>query len=141
MERGRPRKYETAEELEAAVFDYFKQFEEVENIEDLRKKPTVAGLALHLGFASRQSIYDYAENGAFSYVIKKALLALEDYHEGALSGNNVTGHVFWLKNHGWADKKELDGSFDVTQLVIEAIDDEASDDENADEVSAVDYNA
>lgn len=138
---GRPRKYETAEELEDAVFNYFKQFDEVDNLEDLRKKPTVAGLALHLGFASRQSIYDYAEKGEFSYVIKRALLALEDFHEGALSGNNVTGHVFWLKNHGWADKKELDGSFDVTQLVIEAIDDATDDDEAAAEVSAADYDA
>ena len=137
MERGRPRKYDTAEELEMAVFNYFKQFDEVENIEDLRKKPTVAGLALHLGFASRQSIYDYSESGDFSYVIKKALLALEDYHESALSGNNVTGHVFWLKNHGWADKRELDGNIDVTQLVIEAIDDETTDNETSGEVSAL----
>ena len=136
MEKGRPAKFETPEQMETAIEKYFAAFENVDNIDDARKRPTVAGLALYLGFVSRQSIYDYAEKGDFSYVIKRALLALEDFHEAALSGNNVTGHVFWLKNHGWADKKEFDGNVDITQLVLRAVDNETSDNEPAEEVSA-----
>lgn len=136
MERGRPRHFNTPEEMEAEVFKYFEKFEDAENISNLEKTPTIAGLAYYLGFASRQSIHDYAENGEFSYVIKRAVLALEAFHESSLDGSNVAGHVFWLKNHGWKDSKELEGGFDVTQLVIKAIDNETEDNESAEEVSA-----
>ena len=71
-QRGRPRKYETAEELEVEIVKYFQSFVYNGAGEIIGKKPTVAGLALALGFESRQSIYDYAEEGAFSYIIKKA---------------------------------------------------------------------
>lgn len=114
---GRPRKYDTPEELEEAVENYFIQFEG--DGESLRRSPTVAGLALHLGFESRQSIYDYAENGLFSYIIKKALLRFEDFHENALNNNNVTGHVFWLKNHGWKDKSEVDNTLNIKSAFVE----------------------
>ena len=115
---GRPRKFETAEQLEAEINNYFKEFYEVESLEDLKRKPTVAGLALRLGFESRQSIYDYAEDEKFSYVIKRAILAIEDFHESSLSGNNVTGHVFWLKNHGWKDKSEVDNTLSIKNALV-----------------------
>jgi hypothetical protein len=114
---GRPRKYDNPQELEDAVYKYFEQFEG--DGESLRKSPTVAGLALYLGFESRQSIYDYAENGNFSYIIKKALLQFEDFHESALNNNNVTGHVFWLKNHGWKDKSEVDNTLNIKSAFVE----------------------
>lgn len=115
---GRPRKFETAEELENEINKYFEEFYKVESFDDLKRKPTIAGLALRLGFASRQSIYDYAEEGKFSYVVKRAVLAIEDFHESALSGNNVTGHVFWLKNHGWKDKSEVDNTLNIKSALV-----------------------
>ena len=37
-------------------------------------RPTVAGLALYLGFASRQSIYDLrAKNDTFAYIVESAI--------------------------------------------------------------------
>jgi hypothetical protein len=76
---------------------------------ELDQRPTMAGLALHLGFASRQSLYDYLErDNAVSYVIQKAMLALEDFHERRLSGSQqCVGSIFWLKNRGWVDRTEL----------------------------------
>ena len=32
---------------------------------------TLTGMALHLGFASRQSLYDYGKRSDFSYSLKK----------------------------------------------------------------------
>lgn len=99
--QGRPLKYKTAEELEAAVNQYFeKQMETL-------LPPTVAGLALWLGFDDRRSIYDYKERPAFSHTIKKAILKIEQYAEQQiLTEGSHSGAIFWLKNHGWKDKTE-----------------------------------
>lgn len=116
---GRPRKFNTQEELDNAINNYFDTFTYNDAGEIIGKKPSVAGLALFLGFESRQSIYDYAKDGEFSYSIKKALLYFEDYHEGSLSGNSTTGHIFWLKNHGWKDKSEVDNNMILRKVQIE----------------------
>lgn len=71
MERGRPRKYESVEELDNAIQSYFD-----EHLEDIN----IPGLAYHLGFESRQSIYDYKENDLFSYSIKRAILKIESVY-------------------------------------------------------------
>jgi hypothetical protein len=95
---GRPRVYENADELEIAVDAYF----------EAEGKKTMTGLALALGFDSRQSLYDYQKNETFSYIINKALLRVECQYEENLSGNNVAGSIFVLKNMGWKDKTEQD---------------------------------
>jgi hypothetical protein len=62
--------------------------------------PTITGLALHLGFASRQSFYDYEERGEYSYIIKNARLRVEKGYELRLHGNNPTGVNIRIKEHG-----------------------------------------
>jgi hypothetical protein len=101
MAGGRPRHYETPEELQTAVDGYFTHISE-------KKEPaTVTGLALHIGFESRQSIYDYEEDGQFSYIIKNARLRVECEYEKRLStAQSPTGAIFALKNMGWKDKTE-----------------------------------
>lgn len=120
MEAGRPLKYKTVAELEKAIDEYFSQcVDEIikdENGVPVMKNgsigiiphpPTVAGLALHLGFDDRRSIYDYKDRPEFSHTIKRAILKIEEYAEDALiSGKASTGAIFWLKNHGWTDKTE-----------------------------------
>lgn len=98
---GRPRIYETPEELQGAIDAYFLQIK-------VDKEPaTVTGLALSLGFESRQSVYDYEENGEFSYIIKNARLRVECEYEKRLStAQSPTGAIFALKNMGWKDKSE-----------------------------------
>lgn len=71
------------------------------------ENPSVTGLALFLGFESRQSIYDYEKNGKFSYIIKRAKLRVEAAYEQALLSRNSTGAIFALKNFGWSDKSEV----------------------------------
>ena len=66
--------------------------------------PTVTGLALYLGFASVQSLEDYAKRGPdFSAVIKRAKLRVQHRYEKNLHGEKPTGSIFALKNMGWKD--------------------------------------
>ena len=103
MATGRPLKYETAEELRLAVDEYFKDVKDNPSM-----KPTITGLAYHLGFESRQSMYDYKEREEFSYTIKRAVLYIESIHEANLFNSSSTGSIFWLKNRDWKDKHETD---------------------------------
>ena len=95
---GRPPKYESPEEVFDKCDEYFK------SCIDLEEKMTITGLALFLGFGARSSLYDYAEKKEFSYVIKNAMLVVENSYE--MSGNNFD--IFALKNMGWSDKQEID---------------------------------
>ncbi len=99
---ARPRVYDSPDELQAAVDEYFENTRQ----EDV----TITGLALHLGFESRQSFYDYEKNDAFSYIIKRARLKVELAYEWRLNSNSCTGAIFALKNMGWKDKQEVEQS-------------------------------
>ena len=83
-------------------------------------KTTVCGLALFLGFASRQSVYDYKEKEDCAYIIKRALLRIQGNYELRLHGNNPTGAIFALKNMGWKDNPIIDNSKHyTTEIKIE----------------------
>lgn len=105
---GRPPVYNNPEELTTEVDKYFA---------DTGKK-TMTGLALALGFDSRQSLYDYQKKDEYSYIINKALLRIENQYEEKLTGNNVAGSIFVLKNMGWKDKTEteLSGELAIKQI-------------------------
>lgn len=97
---GRPPKWEDPEKFEAAVDAYFANPETIH---------TWTGLAIHLGFESRQSLQDYKEKEGFTYPIKKALLLIEKtYEERMMMLKNPSGPIFALKNFGWKDKQEID---------------------------------
>jgi hypothetical protein len=97
----RPRHYDSEEELIAEIEKYFSDNQRV----------TITGLALSLGFESRQSIYDYEKDGRFSYIIKNARLRVEACYEGRLIyDNQPTGVIFALKNMGWKDRQEIDST-------------------------------
>lgn len=99
---GRPAKYTDPLELAEAIDDYFNS---LVIDEEHAKPPTMAGLALALGYSNRRSIYDAeARNDEFSLLIKKARITIENYWESKLAGQACTGAIFWLKNH--ADYKD-----------------------------------
>ncbi len=133
---GRPAKFETPEELEAAIDTYFEGCQaeplvfEGEMLRDAKgnpvmnnKVPTTAGLALHLGFADRQSLYDQkGRSEEFSCIIKRAITAIEVRHEESmLTSSSPTGSIFWLKNHKWADKQEVEHSGDMEITTIRRV--------------------
>ncbi len=113
---GRPPLYKTPEELQKAVDEYFlnppnkRKVYKGGSTTEYTEIPfyAVSGMALALGFESRQSLYDYDKrDDRFSYIIKRARLFIESEYEVALRDNNVTGIIFALKQMGWKDKQEL----------------------------------
>ena len=102
---GRPRIVESPEVFEVEAEAYFQRCAEEE------RPPTISGIALALGFVDRRSFYNYEEHPEFSHAIKKARARIEQHHEERMSGTAPTGSIFWLKNHGWADKQETDHRF------------------------------
>lgn len=114
---GRPPKFETAEQLQKKINEYFKNCPDKKNIITKTGEvvefptPTICGLCYFLGFESRQSFYDYEKIEKFSYIIKRARLFVEKEYELLLQSNNCTGAIFALKNMGWVDKtqQELTG--------------------------------
>lgn len=127
---GRPPKYKTAEDLEKAVDAYFEEMTpkpityvnkdgETVQLQDksgqpvyTQAVPTTAGLALYLGYCDRASLYDSKERGEeFSNVIKKAITRIMQHHEECLTfRDKPVGNIFWLKNHQWHDKQEIEHS-------------------------------
>ena len=97
---GRPPIWDDPEAFEKKVDEYFQT----------QKPVTWSGLALYLGFSSRDSLNDYAKKPEFSDPIKKALLRIESYYEENISKNNPAGAIFALKNFGWKDKQEVEQS-------------------------------
>lgn len=66
---------------------------------------TISGLALALGFNSRQQFENYLNNGPLADVVKRALLRVEAGYEANLH-QNTTGAMFALKSMGWNEKPE-----------------------------------
>ncbi len=112
---GRPPAFKTVEELELLIESYFQSLEYVDvDGNDRTRTSQVTGLALHLGFCSRQSFYDYEKKAEFSYTIKRCRLRIESSYEGNLMGKGSTGAIFALKNFGWTDKMEVASTVEVT---------------------------
>lgn len=107
---ARPRLYNTSEELEDKISEYFNSLNKDDGSSLMA---TMSGLALYLGFASRQSLNDYEKDERFSYLIKKARLSIESAWEQMLTRQSCTGAIFWLKNHaGYTDKQEISANED-----------------------------
>lgn len=129
---GRPALFKTVEELDDKIKSYFENGVKVKivvigkspNQEKVTiPVPTISGLALYIGFESRQSFYDYEKKPEFTYTIKKARLTIEVEYEGQLQVGNVAGAIFALKNMGWKDKTEIDQTVtNITPLSQEEID-------------------
>lgn len=100
MAAGRPATYTTKEELQTEIDRYF---EETPNDEI-----AITGLALFLGFNSRQTLINYNEREEFVDTIKKAKMRVELAYEKRLIARGNGWDVFALKNFDWTDKQEID---------------------------------
>lgn len=117
---GRPRKYKSVHSMKIAITKYFTN--------DVI--PTKAGLTLHLGFVSKQSLWDYRNNfPEFTALIDKTFTMLEKFWEERLAGSNCSGATFWLKNNaGYTDKQEIltrEGPAEVPESEVEAYEEAA----------------
>jgi hypothetical protein len=137
MTAGRPAKFESVEELQSAISDYFdycdNRIQQVYSkksdgvIEIVNPEPyTMAGLALAIGL-SRQGLMEYKNKSKeFSDAIKKARDKVHMDVERRLMEGNSTGAIFNLKNNfGWKDKTETDitsGGDKIEPVTVRIID-------------------
>lgn len=106
---GREPFYKSPDEMQKMIDDYFNE----------AKIWTIPGLALHLGFADKQSLIDYQNKEVFFFPIKRAKLKIEDYTVKQLFQKNgvpSAGVIFILKNMGYSDKQDIGLSYDLEKL-------------------------
>lgn len=107
---GRPPKYKKKEELQEKIDSYFEECEK-------KGKPlTITGLALALGFNSRQALLNYQGKKEFNDTITRAKARVEQYAEERLFDKaGANGAKFSLSNNfeGWKERKEIDGNVNV----------------------------
>lgn len=118
-------RYKTVEEMQAVIDQYFEDCKGKPIIGDdgmpiLDKygqpfiinahPPTVTGLALALGFTSRQALLNYQAKKAFVDTVLRAKARIEAYAEERLfDRDGQRGAEFSLKyNFRWADEKKQD---------------------------------
>ena len=122
---GRPPKYKSVDEIKEKIEDYFKSCEGETLLDDNGnlvfnkygypcwkkppKPPTVTGLALSLGFESRQALLNYQAKKEFNDTITRAKSRVEEYTEMRLfDREGQRGAEFSLKNNfkGWNSERE-----------------------------------
>jgi hypothetical protein len=106
---------DNVEEIQRKIDIYFEGLERTVGDDIVVDDPTFSGLALALGYSSRQSLWENSKsNKPISLPLKKAMLRIEESYEKALRFQTCTGAIFALKNRGWADKSEVTHSGSVT---------------------------
>lgn len=139
---GRPPMYKTKEEIQEKIDAYFKDCEgriltDAEGNTTVDKygypirvdtRPlTVTGLALALGFTTRQALLNYQAKDEFVDTILRAKAKVEQYAEERLfDKDGANGAKFSLANNfeGWREKQQIEAevSSEVT-INIELSDD------------------
>jgi hypothetical protein len=116
---GQPPRYETPQELWDKAAEYF----ELVTSTTGKCKAGIAGLCFHLGFESRQSLYDQEKRSEeFSYTVKKIKIFIESGWEENLHGFAWAGAAFALKNMNpehWKDEVTQNQNQTITQVTIE----------------------
>ncbi len=140
---GAPPKYKTVEEMQKKIDEYFKACEgrvltdDAGNVMlDKYSKPivldsrplTVTGLALALGFNSRQALLNYQAKKEFNDTILRAKARIEQYAEERLfDKDGANGAKFSLANNfdGWKEKQQIEADVNNTlNINVELVDDE-----------------
>ena len=95
---GRPPKFESPEQLQELIDNYF-------NSPDCDY--TITGLILECG-CLRETWSEYKKKPEYSDTIKRASAEVERAYEARLQSTTPTGSIFALKNMGWRDQQEVD---------------------------------
>ncbi len=138
---GRPPMFESADQMQKLIDAYFvecdgKPFLDKDGnpmrnkdgkiIRDDRRPYTITGLALALGFNSRQALLNYEGKEEFYDTIVRAKARVERYAEERLYDNHgANGAKFSLANNfkGWSEKQQIEGSINTKQEIsIELVD-------------------
>jgi len=94
--------YETPEAMQAAINLYFDECKAQD------EPVTITGLALALGFNSRQALINYENySKEFHDTVKSAKLRVENAYEKRLIHRGNGGDVFALKQFDWTDRQDI----------------------------------
>lgn len=122
---GRPPMYTSAEEMQKVIDKYFEDCDGValfdddglpvrdkngKIIRDGRRPYTITGLALALGFTSRQALLNYQDKEEFVDTVTRAKARVEQYAEERLfDKHGSNGAKFSLANNfkGWSERQDL----------------------------------
>lgn len=119
---GRPLIYKTKEEMQEKIDAYFEECER-------KKKPlTITGLALALGFNSRQALLNYQGRKEFNDTVTRAKARVEQFAEESLFyQGSANGAKFSLANNfeGWNERQQIEAEVKSDMTInIELTDDE-----------------
>lgn len=138
--RGKPPKYKSKEEIQEKIDKYFEDCkgEPLRDAEGKpmldkwqnpiminQKPPTITGLALALGFASRQALLNYQGKKEFNDTITRAKSRVEEYAESRLFDRDGSGGAqFSLRNNfkGWNIDNEQKLEIELLKLESQAKD-------------------
>lgn len=131
---GRPPKYKSAEEIQEKIDQYFEECKGKPLLDACGKQiynklgypviigdkpPTITGLALALGFTSRQALLNYQGKKEFVDTITRAKARVEQYTEERLfDKEGSSGAQFSLRNNfkGWNDLEEKKMDIELLKL-------------------------
>lgn len=120
--KGNPRRWRSAKALQKAVDDYFADCEERERV------PSVAGLALDLGFISRQALYRYTdrenENNSDDYVtiITRAKLRIEEENIQLAYNRDASAGARFVLQNGFNYSEKQDIGLNSNKIRVELVD-------------------
>jgi hypothetical protein len=77
---------------------------------------TISGLALYLGFSSREVFDDCMRRGKFADILKRGCLRVQAVYESRLHQHSTSGAIFALKSMGWNEKFEPKKPEETTTL-------------------------
>lgn len=138
---GCPPMYKTPEEMQKVIDAYFTECKGVyitdpdgnlmtcKNGQPVltKERPlTITGLALALGFTTRQALLNYEGKPEFVDTIKKAKSKVEQYAEERLfDKDGVNGAKFNLSNNfkGWSEKQQIDSNVKTQAVIFTGSDD------------------
>lgn len=120
--KGNPRRWRSAKALQKAVEDYFAECEEKGRV------PSVAGLALALGFMSRQALYRYTdrenENNSDDYVtiITRAKLRIEEENIQLAYNRDASAGARFVLQNGFNYSEKQDIGINSNKIRVELVD-------------------
>lgn len=112
---GKKPKYTDKKQIEELIEKYFRECDKKQ------RPPTVTGLALALGFTSRQALLNYQSKKQFVDTITRAKARVEQYAEERLfDRDGQKGAQFSLRYNfaGWKDEPDNGSSASPVQIVI-----------------------
>lgn len=125
MTAGRPAIYESEEQLQTRIDEFFIWCEENDKV------PLQGELVYFLGFAGRQSLTDYQKREQFSYIIERAKQRCENEINQAGLKNKLNAQLVKLNlssNYGYNEKTEVEHSGQVPiSITIEGVKSENTD--------------